>query len=219
MKYPHGTLWAIVPGEHVKGKLLQVVRGCKQLCGVLPIGDGLTTLYWGLPERDLAAVQQRGIELLKEEILRFCPETAPLLEHIIDFDQLLFTSYQHVWMARTYDQHTIFMGDSAHAMSPHLGQGINLAMTDAYMLAGCLRETARPADAFRLFDRRQAAYIRYYSAVTLFLSPFFQSDWGILSWGRDRVLPWLPKIPIIKRQMLMTVAGLKGGFLKGRRIF
>jgi 2-polyprenyl-6-methoxyphenol hydroxylase-like FAD-dependent oxidoreductase len=68
-----------------------------------------------------------------------------------------------------------------------------------------------------LFRRRQAGYHRYYAAVTHFLSPFFQSDWNILGWLRDQSLPLLPRIPWVKRQMLMTVAGLKGGFLKGRR--
>jgi 2-polyprenyl-6-methoxyphenol hydroxylase-like FAD-dependent oxidoreductase len=216
-KYGHGTLWAIVPATKVQGRLLQVVKGTRQLCGVLPIGDGLTTLYWGLPQRELEATKARGIEPLKRDIVAFCPEAAECVESIVDFEQLLFTNYQHVWMSRRFDRHAIFIGDAAHAMSPHLGQGINLAMVDANTLAGAIRDTQRPEEAFRLFEQRQAGYIRYYSAVTFFLSPFFQSDWRILGWGRDRVLPWLPRIPIIRRQMLMTVSGLKSGFLLGRR--
>ena len=52
--------------------------------------------------------------------------------------------------------------------------------------------------------------------MTYLLSPFFQSDWRFLGWGRDWALPLLPHIPWVKRQMLLTVCGLKGGFLKGR---
>ncbi len=102
-------------------------------------------------------------------------------------------------------------------MSPHLGQGLNLAMVDAWRFAACVRETQTPVEAFRLFVSRQRAYLRYYQMVTWFLSPFFQSDYRILGFGRDVVLPWLTRIPIIRKQMLMTVTGLKGGFLKGRR--
>lgn len=215
--YSHGTLWAVAPGRGIPGELYQVVRGTRQLSGLLPLGDGLVTLYWGLPLRDVEATKRRGMDALKKEIVAFCPQAAEPLDFIHDFEQLLFTNYRAVWMARRFDRHTLFIGDAAHAMSPHLGQGANLALLDAWVLAGCVRETASPLEAFRLWHRRQAAYLRYYAAVTFLLSPFFQSDWPILGWGRDVVLPWLPKIPIVKRQMLMTVAGLKGGWLKGRR--
>lgn len=218
-EYDHGTLWAIVPGTSVRGQLLQIVERTRKLCGVLPLGDGLCTLYWGVPKRDFAAVRARGLDALKADMLRFAPEAADALDHVVDFDQFLFTSYRTVWMSRAFDRHTIFIGDAAHAMSPHLGQGINMAMLDATVLADCLAETGSPHEAFRLFRRRQAGYMRYYWAVTAGLSPFFQSDWSVLGWLRDQALPLLPLIPLVKRQMLMTVAGLKGGFLKGRRPF
>jgi 2-polyprenyl-6-methoxyphenol hydroxylase-like FAD-dependent oxidoreductase len=215
--YSHGTLWAVAPGQGVPRELYQVVRGTQQLCGLLPLGDGLVTLYWGLPNRAVEATRQRGIDALKREIIAFCPEAAEPLHFIHNFDQLLFTNYRAVWMGRRFDRQTLFLGDAAHAMSPHLGQGANLALVDAWVLAACIEETNSPLEAFRLWHRRQAAYLRYYAAVTFLLSPFFQSDWPILGWGRDLVLPLLPKIPLIQRQMLMTVAGLKGGWLLGKR--
>jgi 2-polyprenyl-6-methoxyphenol hydroxylase-like FAD-dependent oxidoreductase len=215
-EYTHGTLWVTAPCSAVRDHLLQVVRGTRKLFGLLPLGDGLCSLYWGLPVREFAGLRARGLGALKAEILAFSPEAAEVLEWVCDFEQLILTTYRHVHMRRWYDDHTVFIGDAAHAMSPHLGQGINLAMVDAWRLAACLRESPDPPAAFAAFRRRQRAYIRYYATVTWFLSPFFQSDWRILGWGRDRALPWLPHIPIIRRQMLMTVAGLKGGFLKGR---
>jgi 2-polyprenyl-6-methoxyphenol hydroxylase-like FAD-dependent oxidoreductase len=216
LKYDHGTLWVTVPGAGVPGKLLQVVRGTRQLFGLLPLGDGLVSVYWGLPNRDAAATRARGLDALKHSILAFAPEAEDPLTYLQDFDQLIHTAYQHVHMRRYHDGRVLFIGDAAHAMSPHLGQGINLALVDAWRLAACLRAADAVPTAFAAFRKAQRAYLRYYSAVTWFLSPFFQSDWRILGWGRDRVLPLLPHIPVVKRQMLMTVSGLKGGFLKGR---
>jgi 2-polyprenyl-6-methoxyphenol hydroxylase-like FAD-dependent oxidoreductase len=215
--YPHGAIWVVAPSTAVKGKLLQVVRRNRQLCGVLPLGDGLCTLYWGASVAEFDAIRRRGVEPLKADILAFCPETAEMLDFVCVMEQFIFTPYRAVWMGRRFDRHSIFLGDAAHAMSPHLGQGINIAMLDAWHLAEAIRETHSPLEAFRAWHRRQASYLRYYAAVTFFLSPFFQSDVTFLGWGRDVVLPLLPHIPFVKYQMAMTMAGMKGGLLKGRR--
>jgi 2-polyprenyl-6-methoxyphenol hydroxylase-like FAD-dependent oxidoreductase len=216
LKYDHGTLWVTVPGTGVPGKLLQVVRGTRQLFGLLPLGDGLVSIYWGLPNCAFSSVRAAGLDALKHSILAFSPEAEEPLTHLQDFEQLIHTAYQHVHMRRCHDGRVIFIGDAAHAMSPHLGQGINLALVDAWRLAACLRNTNMVPTAFAAFCKSQRAYTRYYATVTWFLSPFFQSDWRVLAWGRDLVLPILPHLPVVKRQMLLTVMGLKGGFLKGR---
>ena len=97
--------------------------------------------------------------------------------------------------------------------NPHLGQGMNLALVDAFRFTACLREAPTPLAAFRAFRQAQRAYLRYYATVTWLLSPFFQSDEGLLAVGRDLALPCMPSVPFVKRQMLLTV--LKKGFLGG----
>jgi 2-polyprenyl-6-methoxyphenol hydroxylase-like FAD-dependent oxidoreductase len=44
------------------------------------------------------------------------------------------------------------IGDAAHAISPHVGQGASLAMEDAIVLAKCLRDIADVEVAFAVFE-------------------------------------------------------------------
>ena len=44
------------------------------------------------------------------------------------------------------------LGDSAHATSPHYGQGAGMAVEDAYVLASLLAACASPSDIIHAFD-------------------------------------------------------------------
>jgi 2-polyprenyl-6-methoxyphenol hydroxylase-like FAD-dependent oxidoreductase len=216
MPYDHGALWATGPCDAIRSKLYQVVRGTRFLLGTLPIGGGLCSMYWGVPKREEPVLRARGLTSLKDELIAFCPEVRDLIDSVTTFDQLVYTTYRHVWMPRWFNRHVLVLGDAAHAMSPHLGQGGSIALLDASTLSQCLDEAPDHLSAFRLYRRRRAAHVRYYSAITLLLSPFFQGESIWKAAWRDRILPIMPGLPWVRRQMLMTMCGLKNGWLGGR---
>ena len=45
------------------------------------------------------------------------------------------------------------IGDAAHAIGPHVGQGASLALEDAFVVAKCLRDVQDAPGAFTLFER------------------------------------------------------------------
>ncbi|KAG5939473.1 hypothetical protein E4U53_007795 [Claviceps sorghi] len=48
----------------------------------------------------------------------------------------------------------VLVGDAAHAMQPHAGQGVSQALEDIFLLARLLRDPSRPLpDAFAAYDR------------------------------------------------------------------
>lgn len=216
MPYDHGALWVTGPCSAVRGKLYQVCRGTRYLLGILPIGGGRCSLYWGIPCRDVEAVRARGIEPFKAELRAFCPEAAELLEPLTDPRQLVFTTYRHVWAPHWHTRHVVVIGDAAHATSPHLGQGGGLALLDAWALAEALNKSPDRASAFRGYVRRRAAHLRYYNSLTFILSPFFQGDGRLRGMWRDFALPLMPRVRWVRRQMAMTMSGLKDGWLGGR---
>jgi 2-polyprenyl-6-methoxyphenol hydroxylase-like FAD-dependent oxidoreductase len=179
------------------------------------MGQDRCSLFWSLHARDKEGLWCGGFDAWKAQVGRECPEAGELLTPFTDARQLAYTEYQHVWMRAWHHENVLYLGDAAHAMSPHLGQGINLAMLDAFVFARILATSTDPQQAFRRYVRRRVHHLRFYAAVTFLLTPFFQSAGFVKGWGRDLALPLLTRVPWIRRQMIMTMAGLKCGFFGG----
>jgi len=213
--YPHGALWAVGRSDAVRGKLRQASRGSRQLAGFLPLGEGRCSLFWSLECRQLDALHAAGLDAWKQDVLRLMPEAAEMLSQIESFEQTRFATYLHVMMRRWHTSRMMLLGDAAHSMSPHLGQGINLALLDGLTIAGALNTTRSILEAFELHSQLRRAHVRFYSTMTFALSPFFQSRGFLKGLARDVGLPILPRIPTLRRQMVLTMSGMKRSVLGG----
>jgi 2-polyprenyl-6-methoxyphenol hydroxylase-like FAD-dependent oxidoreductase len=97
-------------------------------------------------------------------------------------------------------------------MSPQLGQGANLALLDAYVLAGCLERHGVEA-ALAAYSEARRAHLRFYSWASRLMTPVFQSHLGMLGPPRDLLMQPLARIPWVRRQFLGSLAGAKTGVL------
>jgi 2-polyprenyl-6-methoxyphenol hydroxylase-like FAD-dependent oxidoreductase len=210
-RYPHGAIWLTgrCP-DSVRNRLYQVTRGTQQLCGLLPTGGGEASLFWSARQDEWPAIRARGFTAFRDDCVRLCPPAEQTLAGVDSFDDVRFTTYRHVHMPRWHNAGMIFLGDAAHAMSPHLGQGINLALLDAAEFAAAVEESETFSEAAELAHRRRRRQTSFYAAVTAALSPFFQSRGMIKGWGRDVVLPLMPKVRPLRRLMIQTMAGMRG---------
>jgi 2-polyprenyl-6-methoxyphenol hydroxylase-like FAD-dependent oxidoreductase len=107
----------------------------------------------------------------------------------------------------------VFIGDAAHATSPQLGQGTNLALEDARVLAASVSGASSLAAGLAVFDAARRAHVRYYQRASWALTPFFQSEAAPLGWLRDLGMGAVCRFPPSRRLMLTTLAGVQRGFL------
>lgn len=225
-RYPWGALWFV--GNETREKddasaslLHQIVDGNQRFIGLLPTGQGpgrligprLVSLFWSMHGDRVDAWRSRGLAAWKDEVAKLAPEAVPVLEQIEDIDQVLFAAYHDVVMHRWSTRNVVYLGDAAHATSPQLGQGCNLALWDAMILADVLAaEEHDLAVALDRYSRSRADHLGFYQWSTRMLTPFFQGDDPTLAALRDFTMPLMAKVPITNRIMTLSMLGVVDGF-------
>lgn len=225
--YPWGALWFVAkdPESRFTRRLHQTVRGTRRMLGLLPTGRGPddadpvpnVSLYWSLRCDTLDAWRRAGLAPWRDEILDLNPAAEPVMDQIADLSAVTLAVYHDVVMRRWHTHDVVYLGDAAHAMSPQLGQGCNLALIDAATLADCLAAESSVAGALAAYSARRADHLDFYQLATRWLTPFFQSDGAALGLFRDALFGALIKVPYFARQMAESMAGNKLGLFRAMR--
>ena len=218
--YPYGALWTVLAMPDTwpaKRALAQVYDGAHTMTGVLPIGHSpddprdLVALFWSIRRSDVEVWRHAGLDAWTAKVLRVWPALAPFLDQITSPQMLTFATYADMTMRLRVGQRLAFIGDAGRTTSPQLGQGCNLALIDATMLAIALREGTALPDALDAFAAARWRHSTFYSIASRWLTPFFQSDSRVAGFIRDTTFPLMGHVPYLRREMVRTLAGMKTG--------
>ncbi len=199
----YGALWASLDWPTAAGFDLSVLEQryyrASRMVGVLPIGtppNGTgpqAAFFWSLRADHLEAWRAGGIDKWKADVLALWPACAPLLDQIVDPDQLVFAQYAHRTLRHPAEPALIHLGDAWHSASPQLGQGANMALLDAWALAkGLAEQTDLPKALARTVALRRR-HVRTYQTLTALFTPVYQSDSRLLPFIRDQLVGPLSK--------------------------
>jgi 2-polyprenyl-6-methoxyphenol hydroxylase-like FAD-dependent oxidoreductase len=196
-----GALWGVFddPQGAFGGELDQYFDGTARMAGFLPTGRGAVSLFWSVRLDRIPAVRAAGLAAFEADLVSLAPRAAALLGGLGSMDDLLPAAYREVHLPRWHDGELVLLGDAAHAHSPQLGQGANLALLDAAALAGAPDPAA--------YERARRPAAAFYALGSRALNVVFQNDRRGLAWPRDRLMRPAARIPWIRRRMLQTLAG------------
>ncbi|MEO0588598.1 MAG: FAD-dependent monooxygenase, partial [Planctomycetota bacterium] len=90
-------------------------------------------------------------------------------------------------------------------------------LLDAQALAAHATPHADLPAALTRFARERRRHNAFYSLASRWLTPFFQSDHRWLAPPRDLLLPAMCRFPWTRRQMLLSLKGVKTGPFTTRR--
>ena len=218
--YPYGAVWGVVrlpEGWARPRTLLQRYDRACVMIGILPVGrrpereGSLAAFFWSLKVADYQAWRAAGLMAWQERVTRLWPEAGELARQFQSVDDLSFASYADVGLERTHADRLVLVGDAAHATSPQLGQGANLAMVDALLLGDALRKESDLAAALARHSAERLPHTRFYSRASRWLTPFYQSDSRVAALLRDHVMSLAPHVPFARRLAATLLTGVMTG--------
>lgn len=114
-------------GRFEQGRLLVLInRGDNWQCGYL------------IPKGGYDQVRARGLEYFQRDVARIAPFIADRVSELDDWEKIKLLTVKVDHLRRWCEPGLLCIGDSAHAMSPVGGVGINLAIQDAVATANLL---------------------------------------------------------------------------------
>jgi 2-polyprenyl-6-methoxyphenol hydroxylase-like FAD-dependent oxidoreductase len=210
-----GAVWGTVPWVDAgfeRTALMQRYEQASVMIGVLPVGrqtpggPELASFFWSLKWREHESLLARGYDAWCERVLGLWPEAGPHLQALGSFEALSLARYHHHTAALPVGDRLVAIGDAAHSTSPQLGQGANMALLDARALTLALR-MADVADALATYAWLRRWHVRVYQALSLWLTPAYQSDSRVLPVLRDLAVPVAAVVPPLPQFLAALVAG------------
>lgn len=218
--YPWGALWCLLEQADWphSDELRQRYVGARKMIGMLPVGtrpDDSTariSFFWSLRADQFADWAERGMDSWLDEVDELWPEAHARMNELREPGQLRRAIYRDAIPRSWFHGRAVLLGDAAHAMSPQLGQGVNMALLDAMALCDALRSNESATAALAAYAGQRKAHVSAYQFWSRWLTPLFQSEHDIVARVRDWTLQPMGRMWGTGGLMLRVLSGTQRGW-------
>ncbi len=160
-KYKDAFVAGLVgPVDGLGGRARQYQNPGKML-GLMPSGYA-TSLHHCVGPRSFEEVKQSGLDQFKIEMTSVAPELEESFRNVDRWNGFSYFMPSWIRVEKWVGNGVALLGDSAHAFHPHSGQGLNLSLQDALVLADVIEKCSRTRDftvrALGEYESRRKTY-------------------------------------------------------------
>lgn len=231
--YPWGAKWIIVPEcQELNPQILhQFYDKAQTMMGIMPTGaiphstNKLSSVFWSMPTEHLDSFlldktsQQKWLHQVHQRWSKAAEWLETVLPEENNQEKWLSANYRDVVMSKFGEGRIGVIGDAAHAMSPQLGQGANMALLDAWALGQSFQIATQKDnldlnELWKSYHQHRQPSIRFYQFFSRLLTPLYQSHSKIAGPIRDLSFLSMYQIPYFRKEMAITISGLKSNMLQ-----
>lgn len=131
--------------------------------GLVPLSSEMMYMYVTTPEPGNPRYAHDSLAAsLREKLSNAPPGIAEFVDQITDNDGVVYKPLEaYLIDGDWFKGNIVFIGDAAHATTPHLGQGAGMAIEDSIVLAEELKKAESVTDAFTSFQARRFDRCKY----------------------------------------------------------
>jgi 2-polyprenyl-6-methoxyphenol hydroxylase-like FAD-dependent oxidoreductase len=145
-KYPDSFLVGLVgPVPALEGRGRQY-QGPGHMLGLMPVGRENCYMFYSVGGHSFDQVKAAGLGELKSEIVQVAPETGDAFGQVEAWTSMGYFTPSYVRVDPWVANGIVLFGDSAHTFHPHAGQGVNLSLQDALVLAEVIESALKMKD-------------------------------------------------------------------------
>ncbi|MGI9565768.1 MAG: FAD-dependent oxidoreductase [Nitrosopumilus sp.] len=153
-------------------------------------GDKIWWTYVPYPEDSVKNRTKIPWDKWEKKILTLLQDDHEIVRKSVEMtrETLLYLPIYNIPHLPTWHKGLVcLIGDAAHAISPHAGQGATMAIEDTVVLAKCLRDKLDIQDAFVLFEKIRKRRAEKVVKVAQQLGNIFSMTNPVQKWFRNKV--------------------------------
>jgi 2-polyprenyl-6-methoxyphenol hydroxylase-like FAD-dependent oxidoreductase len=190
-----------LPAVAPTGGFMRMVFGEKAFFGYMKQGDGPVFWFDSFPlaeEEAIARPDPAALAAVTRTLHAGDPRPVRDIAAAIESVPRGYPVFDMAHLPRWHEDRVVLLGDAAHAVSPHAGQGASLAIEDAVVLAACLKARPSLEQAFASYQHLRQARAEHVVKISRYTGSQKQVTGRIGLFIRDLVLPLF--IPLGARQ-------------------